>query len=79
MRRAARKALRSVDPRLEAATERALERLQELDAKSSASLRERTGIDPKQLDQLAADVGRELAAALERVTSRVEAVLGRSR
>lgn len=79
MLRAARKALHSVDPRLEEAAQRALARLQQLDADSSASLRDRSGIDPQQVRDLASEVGRELASTLERVTQRVEAVLGRRR
>jgi hypothetical protein len=80
LRRAARKALRSVDPRIEAAAERALSHLQELDEKTVEPLRQKFGpLDQKRLETLVTEVGREFQSALERVTERVEAALGRQR
>jgi len=80
LRRAARKALRSVDPRIEAAAERALSHLQELDEKTVEPLRQKFGpLDPKRLETLVTDVGREFQAALERVTERVESAFGNRR
>lgn len=76
--RAARKAMHSVDPRLEAAAQRALERLQQFDSEASSALRERTGIDPKQVEKLAADTGREIASVVERLAKGVEKVFSGS-
>lgn len=74
--RAARKAMHSVDPRLEAVAQRALGRLQQFDSEASAAWRERTGTDAEQLEKLATDVGKEIATVVERVANRVESVLG---
>ena len=77
MLRAARKSLRALDPRIEQAAERALTRLQQLDAGATAALKERAGLDAKKIENLAAEMGREIAAVVERVSTRVESVLGK--
>lgn len=77
MLRAARKSLRAVDPRIEQAAERALTRLQQLDEGATAALKQRAGLDPKKIEALAAEMGREIAAVVERVSTRVESVLGK--
>jgi hypothetical protein len=78
MLRAARKAMRSVDPRIEQAAERALNTLQELDEKAGEPIRRTVGaIDPKRVETLAAEAGREIASLVERIAGRVESELGR--
>jgi hypothetical protein len=74
--RATRKAMHSVDPRLEAMAQRALGRLQQFDSEASTAWHERTGIDPKQVEKLASDAGREIATVVERLATRVESVFG---
>ncbi len=71
--RGARKGLRAVDPRIEATAERALLRLQALDAAAVTSFQKASGLETAQLEQLTMDVGRDLAAVVERVAARVEA------
>lgn len=73
--RAARKTTHTVDPRLEAIAQRALARLQEFDSGSSSLWHERSGIDPRQVEKLASDTGREIAAFVERTALGVEAAL----
>jgi hypothetical protein len=73
--RAARKGLGGVDQRLEAATERALLRLQQLDTARLEALDDAAGTEGANVEQLAADVGRELADVIERIAERVEAAL----
>ena len=78
MLRAARKAMHSLDPRIEQAAERALNTLQEIDEKASEPIRRTVGaIDPKRVEALANDAGRELASLIERIAGRVESELGR--
>jgi hypothetical protein len=76
IRRAARKALGSLDPRIEAAAERAVQRLQELDQDATEAFRR--NVRPEaltEIEQLANDVGREIEDFVGRVAERVEAVL----
>jgi hypothetical protein len=77
--RAARKALKSVDPRVEAAAQQAVTRLQALDAQAAEALRKNLGVDPRQIDELATEIGRDLVAVVQRVAERVEATFGRAR
>jgi hypothetical protein len=74
IRRAARKALGSLDPRIEAAAERAVKRLQELDVNAVEELRRRAGPD---VERLATEVGREIEGFVARVAERVESVLSK--
>jgi hypothetical protein len=73
MLRAARKALRSVDPGIEAAAAQAVTRLQELDSKVMAAARENLGAEQRKLEQLAGDMGRDISAILKRVADRIDA------
>jgi hypothetical protein len=75
MLRAARSALPSVEPRIEAAAERALVRLHVFDDSVETSSERAAGRNQTQLEAIAADAGREVAALVERVAQRVESVL----
>lgn len=77
MLRAARKALRSFDPQVERAAERALKQLQELDSNAFEEFSKAGRIDPKKLEQAAEEAGRGIASVLERVTERVDALFRR--
>ena len=73
IRRAARKALGALDPRIERAAESAVERLRELDAEATAVLRRSGGAQFAELETLVGDFGRELSSVLERVAKRLDA------
>lgn len=73
--RAARKTTHSVDPRLEEIAQQALARLQEFDSGSSSLWHERSGIDPRQVEKLAVDTGKEIAAFVEHIALGVESAL----
>jgi hypothetical protein len=77
MLRAARKTLRSVDPRIEAAAARAVTRLQEFDQALAADLRRRANAEPM-LGKLALDAGREMAGLVEQLAARLEKALSHS-
>jgi hypothetical protein len=77
MLRAARKTLRSVDPRIEAAAARAVTRLQEFDDALAADLRRPAKAEPI-LGKLALDAGREMAGMVEQLTARLEKALAHS-
>ncbi|HEV8245408.1 MAG TPA: hypothetical protein VGP93_06560 [Polyangiaceae bacterium] len=79
MLRAARKAVRSLDPRIEEAGRRALERLEQFDASTLSEVGRRVAskVDPKKLEQVAEEAGREIATLVERVAGRIESALGR--
>jgi len=79
MLRAARKAVRALDPRIEEMAERALERLEEFDASALSEIGRRAAskVDPQKLEQVAEEAGREIVGALERVARRVEEVISR--
>jgi hypothetical protein len=79
MLRAARKALRSVDPRIEAAGAQALERLRALDDQVSEAARQKLGVEHGELEKILGELGRDLGAAIERVAKRVDGSFGRSR
>lgn len=77
MLRAARKTLRSVDPRVEEAAARAVARLQEFDTVAAENFREHAAkVDPK-LAQLAQDAGQEIGSLVERLVGRLENALGK--
>ena len=73
MLRAARKALKSVNPGIEAAAARAVTRLQELDTQVLDSAREHLGAEQQKLEQLATEMGRDIAAVVKRVAERIDA------
>jgi uncharacterized protein YndB with AHSA1/START domain len=75
MLRAARSALQSVEPRIEATAEQALVRLRLFDETVETSSRRTAAHDRKQLEAIATDAGREIAALVERVAERVESAL----
>jgi hypothetical protein len=77
MLRAARKTLRSVDPRIEAAAARAVTRLQEFDDALAADLRRPAKAEPI-LGKLALDAGREMAGMVEQLAARLEKALAHS-
>jgi len=77
MLRAARSSMRSVEPHIEATAERVLVRLQQFDESAEKQSQPRAALDRKQLEAIATDAGREIAALVERVARRVESVLGR--
>src|SRR5690349_11005526 len=79
MLRAARKALHSVDPRIEAAAAEALERLRQLDEQASEAARQKLGAERGELEKILSDLGRDMASAVERVAKRVDSAFGRSR
>lgn len=77
LRRAARKTLRSVDPRIEALAERAVTALRQLEdeAQEDEALEELWA--RPDVHEAAQEAGREIAGALERVATRVDALLAR--
>lgn len=76
IRRAARKALGSLDPRIEAAAERAVKRLQELDENATVAFRRRANPETlADVERLANEVGQEIEGFVGRVAERIEAVL----
>lgn len=79
MLRAARKAVRSLDPRIEDAGRRALERLEQFDASTLGELGRKAAakVGPERLEQVAEEAGREISAVVERIAERVESVLGK--
>jgi hypothetical protein len=77
MLRAARKALRSLDPRIEEAGRRALERLEEFDASALGEMGRRAAasakVDVDRLERAAQEAGREISSVVERLAERIEA------
>lgn len=81
MLRAARKAVRKVDPtRIEQAGRRALESLESLDAKKVGALGKKAAknLDPRHIEEVAEDAGRELLNVVERIADRVETIVGKA-
>jgi hypothetical protein len=72
IRRAARKALGSLDPRVEQAAERAVEHLRQLDADAAEMLR-KGGRNIAQFETIVNDFGREVSSLVERIATKVEA------
>lgn len=80
MLRAARKAARHVDPqKVEALGRRALENLDSLKRRRVEDLRQeaRRKLDPRRIEEIAEDAGKELWKVVERVTERVDALVNR--
>jgi len=73
MVRAARKALRTVDPGIEAAAARAVTRLQELDSQVLERARENLGAEQQKLETLAAELGRDITDVVKRAAERIDA------
>jgi len=72
MLRAARKALQAVDPRIEAAAAQAVTRLQELDSQVLESARQGLEAEHQKLEELATEMGRDIAALVKRVAERID-------
>ena len=82
MLRAARKAVKSVDPgRLEALGRRAVQNLENLDRKRVGELGRKAAknLDPRRIEEIAEEAGRELLNVVERVAERVESAVAGSR
>lgn len=80
MLRAARKAVRHVDPqKVEALGRRALDNLDALKRRRVEDLRQeaRRKLDPRRIEEIAEDAGKELWKVVERVTDRVDALVNR--
>lgn len=80
MLRAARKAARHVDPqKVEALGRRALDNLDALKRRRVEDLRSeaRRKLDPRRIEEIAEDAGKELWKVVERVTDRVDALVNR--
>ncbi len=82
MLRAARKAVKKVDPsRIEQAGRRALHNLETLDARKVGELGKKAAknLDPKHIEEVAEEAGRELLSVVERVADRMEAIVNKAR
>ena len=80
--RAARKAVRNIDPKhIEELGQRAKRSLEELDREKVRDLGRRAAqtLDPKKIEEIANEAGRELLNVVERVAERVDAVVGRGK
>lgn len=80
MLRAARKAARHVDPqKIEALGRRALDNLDALKRRRVEDLRQeaKRKLDPRRIEEIAEDAGKELWKVVERVTDRVDALVNR--
>jgi hypothetical protein len=82
MLRAARKAVRSVDPgKIESLGRRAVSSLENLDRKRVGELGKKAAknLDPRRIEEIAEEAGRELLNVVERVAERVESAVSGSR
>ena len=74
LRRAARKTLRAVDPRIEELAERAVTRLKELDEGANKEFSARAA-QLQELEKVADETGQQLVAAVERLAERIESAV----
>ncbi len=82
MLRAARKAVRGIDPaRIEELGRRAIRSVEGLDRQKVQDLGRKAArnLDPKKIEEVAEEAGRELLAVVERVADRVEGMVAGSR
>jgi hypothetical protein len=82
MLRAARKAVKSVDPgKLEALGRRAVQNLENLDRKRVGEFGRKAAknLDPRRIEEIAEEAGRELLNVVERVAERVESAVAGTR
>jgi hypothetical protein len=82
MLRAARKAVRSVDPsKIESLGRRAVGHLENLDRKRVGELGKKAArnLDPRRIEEIAEEAGRELLSVVERVAERVESAVSGTR
>jgi len=78
MLRAARKAMRGIDPgRIEALGRRAVSSVENLDRRTVGELGRKAArnLDPRRIEEIAEDAGRELLGVVERVADRVESAV----
>jgi hypothetical protein len=76
IRRAARKAIGALDPSVEAAAERAVKRLQELDQQAAQTFHRAANRQMlEDVERLASEVGRDIESLVGRIASRVESAL----
>ena len=81
MLRAARKVVKKVDPaKIESAGRRAMDNLESLDAKKVGDFGKKAAknLDPKKIEEVAGDAGRELLSVIERVADRMEKIVDRA-
>ncbi len=81
MLRAAKKAMRSMDPQnIENIGRRAYENLEQLNKKRVEELRTKAKqkLDPKRIEEIAEDAGKELLKVVERVAERVDSIVSRA-
>lgn len=79
MLRAARKAMRGIDPgRIEELGRRAVQSVENLDRRKVGEIGRKAArnLDPRRIEEIAEDAGRELLGVVERVAERVESVVG---
>lgn len=82
MLRAARKAVKSVDPgKIESLGRRAVGHLENLDRKRVGELGKKAArnLDPRRIEEIAEEAGRELLSVVERVAERVESAVSGTR
>jgi hypothetical protein len=82
MLRAARKAVKSVDPgKIESLGRRAVGHLENLDRKRVGELGKKAArnLDPRRIEEIAEEAGRELLNVVERVAERVESAVSGTR
>jgi hypothetical protein len=79
MLRAARKALKNIEPaRIEELGKRAMRGVENLDRRAVSELGKKAAknLDPRRIEEVAEEAGRELMSVIERVAERVEDMLG---
>ncbi|HMJ14260.1 MAG TPA: hypothetical protein VK524_22750 [Polyangiaceae bacterium] len=79
MLRAARKALKNIEPaRIEELGKRAMRSVENLDRKAVSELGKKAAknLDPRRIEEVAEEAGRELMSVIERVAERVEDMIG---
>jgi hypothetical protein len=79
MLRAARKAVKNIDPgRIEALGRRAVQGIENLDRKKVGAFGRKAAknLDPRRIEEIAEEAGRELLNVVERVAERVESAVG---
>jgi hypothetical protein len=79
MLRAARKALKNIEPtRIEELGKRAMRSVEHLDRRKVTEFGKKAAknLDPRKIEEVAEDAGRELMSVIERVAERVEDMLG---
>ncbi len=79
MLRAARKAMRGIDPgRIEELGRRAVSSVENLDRRKVGEIGRKAArnLDPRRIEEIAEEAGRELLGVVERVANRVESAVG---